>query len=378
MNYFALITRTDFNYLFNYGEMLFNCDFTIDNSDSLKEKMRDKACFIDSFSHLIIEYEKKDTISTNNCITIQEIRHVYPLDCEAKRDFESSFDSRIKIDDPLFDISDILKHKAFENCKRGIDNVWQIFGFSDDKKELYSKIITDEIIKKAVKQLFTDKPIEGDYPLWVYLMRYERHSYYPKNTIGYFMDVVHIFCNYTKKTQIDDTQVEQTHIYRILETIPDDKKMDEICDNLEKTESVSPFLSKLSETDHNCNFLKVAVIYLLNRDKFVDGLKYDDKDYIDKCKDCYGENFTIASYLLGIYLGYDKTYNCLYDHLSLSFFKSPDEMAKLKREQEAAKIIAQEKMNEPPVYQSRNNTLFGSQETYKSKTRTRKSKKNGK
>ena len=380
-NYLALISRTEFNTLFKFGRILLNSDLTSGCSMSNKLENLDKdndfinkiskIDFDDTFSNLIIQYQKNTSVPGQklNEIKIQDVKHIYPLNNDAKREFEISFDERIKIENPIFDVNEIFMQKAFDDCKRGIENVWQIFDLSDKQKEKCQKIITDDIIKQTVQQMLSGEKIEGDYPLWVYLMRYERHSYYPKETLGYFMDVVHIFCNYAKRGQTDDKDVENTDIFKMLTTINISEKSEIIHQSIEKT----AFCIKLNELEKKCNFLKVAVIYLTIRDKYIEGLKYDSK-FVNLCKEHFEENFVIASYLLGIFLGYDKTYDCLYDKIKLSIFKSAEEMSQLQIQKEKSRRIAEEKMRDPEQP-----NLFGSTTQQKGRQRKSKStKKDGK
>lgn len=382
INYLALISRTEFNSLFKYGRLLLNSNLMIygksevETLNNLKEKIG-KVDFDNTFSHLIIQYEKDDQFCYNkNNVIIQEVKHVYALDNDAKREFEISFDERIKIEEPLFDVSEIFVQKTFEDCKRGIENVWQVFGFADEEKTKCQRIITDEILRNTVNLMLSDNKALGDYPLWVYLMRYERHSYYPKETVGYFMDAVHIFCNYKKSDhQALDNEVESTGIYKLLSAINVPENTNTIYQQIEN----SDFCKALNSLEPSCNFLKIAVIYLKIKDEYREGLKYD-KSFIDLCKEHFKEDFVVASYLLGIYLGYDKTYDCLYDVVKLPIFKSAEEMSQLQAQKELARRIAEEKMKEPESVNTRNNTptLFGSTETSKTKSRSKKTKKNGK
>lgn len=381
-NYFALISRTEFNSLLKFGRLLLNSnlisygDLTETTINDLKYKIG-KIDFDNTFSYLIIQYEKDDQFCYNkNHIFIQDVKHIYALDINAKREFEISFDERIKIEEPLFDITDITQQKAFDDCKRGIDNIWQIFGYNKEDKEKCKNIINDDIIKQTVNLMLSDDEALGDYPLWVYLMRYERHSYYPKEAVGYFMDAVHIFCNYKKPDhQALDNEVENTSIYKLLSAINVSEKTNAIYQQIEN----SDFCKALIRLEPSCNFLMIAVIYLKIRDEYRDRLKYD-KSYIDPCKEHFKEDFVIASYLLGIYLGYDKTYDCLYDKFRLDIFKSAEEMSQLQAQKETARRFAEEKMKEPTSDNTQHNTpsLFGSSEPLKPKSRSKKTKKNGK
>lgn len=378
INYLAVISRTEFNSLFKYGRLLVNSNLIVcgmsenETLKNLKDKIG-KVDFDNTFSNLIIQYEKDDQFCYNkNNVIIQEVKHIYALDNDAKREFEISFDERIKIEEPLFDVSEIFVQKTFEDCKRGIKNVWQLFGFSDEEKEKCQTIINDDMLRQTVNLMLSDDKTLGDYPLWVYLMRYERHSYYPKEAVGYFMDAVHIFCNYKKPGhQAFDNEVEGTSIYKLLSAINVSEKTNAIYQQIEN----SDFCKALNSLETSCNFLKVAVIYLTIRDKYRDGLKYD-KIYIDSCKEHFKEDFVVASYLLGIYLGYDKTYDCLYDVVKLPIFKSDEEMLQLQAQKELARRIAAEKMKEPEQ-----TDLFGAsasrKKTSTKKTKAKTSKKDG-
>jgi hypothetical protein len=337
--YLAIIRRAEFNSLFKYGRLLLNNELVVvaDNANSLIDTLT-KIDYDSTFAYLIIKYEK--TSDDYNLVSIHEVTNVYALDGDAKIEFETSFDPRVKIENLFFDFSEVMKQKSFEDCKRGIDNVWRIFGFSDEEKEKCQQIINDETIKLAVKQMFDDSVITGEYPLWVYLMRYERHSYYPQEILGYFMDVVHVYCNYMIKNQTLDEKVEGTGIFKQLAVTDPSEKLDSIYNSIEN----SAFCNALGKLEPNCNFVKIAVIYLTIRDKYSEGLR-NDVLFVQQCKR-WGDDFVIASYLLGIYLGYDKTYDCLYDKIKLPFFKSDEEMAELQRQYEDAKNVAKTKMEQ--------------------------------
>ena len=165
------------------------------------------------------------------------------------------------------------------------------------------------------------------------------------------MDVVHIYCNYKIKNQTLDEKVEGTGIFKQLTTINPIERLDNIYNAI----ADSAFCAELRKLEPNCNFLKIAVIYLTIRDKYSQGLR-NDVLFVQQCKR-WGDDFVIASYLLGIYLGYDKTYDCLYDKIKPPFFKSDEEMAELQRQYEDAKSVAKTKMGQ--VQKSSTQTLQG-------------------
>ena len=348
--YLALIRRSEFNDLFSLGHLTLNSDFTsgCDCNGKLRSldkeydflKKIEKADIDSSFSFLIIQYCKPYAmVSKLNEILIQEVKYIYPLDEDSKLEFSTSFDERIRIEDPICDFDRMQKNRSFDNCIRGVKNVWQIFGFSDTDLKMCKRIVSDAILTETIDQLYSNNTLEGSHPLWVHIMRYERHSFYPKDAIvGYFMDFVHIYCNYTQQTQLSDETIEATDIFRTLSALVE-VKLDDIYTKIES----SAFVQNVKTLENNVDVLKVAVIYLKMRDEYTNGLRYD-KQYIESCKR-WGNDFILASYLLGATLGYDKTYDCLYDMMELSIFKSAEEISAMREQQETARRDAKEKMN---------------------------------
>ena len=332
MDYLALIRRADFNDLFKYGKITICSDFVANCSKTKKlTSLNDEPEFIrilsesnnfdNTAAYLIIQYQ---SLEKRQNVDIRYVKYIYALDEFAKRDFEISFDKRIRIESPIFDVSRLLKQKEVSECLRGVNNVWTIFGLSEEEKQKCKSSIPDSIVTMAVEILFSDLTPSGDLPFWVYLLRYERHSFYPKGTIGYFMDVVHTVCNFKKQETItNDKIIESTQIFQILSQIPADKQLNHINDVLSNDQNAKNFINVIT-----FDWLKTAVIFLLLRDRYTEGLK-SDIVFVNKCKELWNENFIFASYLLGIYLGYNKTYDCLYDTIELQIFKK-----------EEAKVIA--------------------------------------
>ena len=94
---------------------------------------------------------------------------------------------------------------------QGVRNIFNIFKLEDADE--CKKIISEDMVKEMLSNVYDDIRPSGDSSLWVYLMRYERHSFYPKETLGYFMDIVHIVLNFMSKKEVVDYEVEVTDIY---------------------------------------------------------------------------------------------------------------------------------------------------------------------
>lgn len=350
-NYLAIIRRADFIDLYKYGcfyldkEKIVEFDCKIsdlpnrnDVYDSLFGRMNS---FESSFAYLIVNYGKEDNSKDNSVVYIEEVNHIFPLDFEAKREFEASFDERIKIDNPIWnDAFRLMKKKQmFYSSIQGTRNVFNIFKLEGIEK--CREIITNDIVEEMLSAVYDDVRPQGELPIWVYLMRYERHSFYPKDSIGYFMDVVHIIVNFLAHQEKDDYAVESTDIYKVLYTLEGkDWKSNEIMDFLKTDKGADRFLKTVYSFVPEIDFITTAVNYLWLRDLYKEKFVYQEKD-IEKCKSAYGECFTLAAYMAGIALSHDKTYSCLYETLPLAIYKSKEEMEAIlvrkQKEQEKAR-----------------------------------------
>ena len=354
MNYLILLRRADFIDLYKYGflnvnkEKIVPFDCSIPEIES-KPELYDSIftevnSFDSSFAYLILHYEKKDSLSNPATISIEEVQHIFPLDLEAKKEFESSFDEHIRIDNPIWDnaVSLIQKRQMFDSSMQGTRNIFNIFKLEGLQ---FCKSIIDNIsVEEMLSDVYDNIRPNGDKPIWTYLMRYERHSFYPKDTLGFYMDVVHAVCNYMAKREVDDYEVEGTAIYRILDSYSGlNLKSNEINDRLRKDERATGFLQKISEFVPGVDFISVAINYLVMRERFSDDFTYD-QEFVERCKASFGQSFTLASYMLGIVLTHDKTYSCLYENLPLPIYKSQAEMQSIKMQKGYEKEKAKREM----------------------------------
>ena len=359
MNYLILLRRADFIDLYKYGFLNvnkdrivpFDCSISeIESKQELYDKLFEEVnSFESSFAYLIMHYEKKDSLCNPATISIEEVQHIFPLDLEAKKEFESSFDYHIRIDNPIWDdaVSLIQKKQMFDSSMQGTRNVFNIFKL--EGLQFCKSIIDDISVEEMLSDVYDNIRPNGDKPIWNYLMRYERHSYYPKNIFGTYMDVVHVVCNYMAKREVEDYEVESTAIYKILDSYKGlNLKSNEINDRLRKDDRASGFLQKISEFVAEVDFISVAVNYLVMRERFSDDFTYDydDQEFVERCKASFGQSFTLASYMLGIVLSHDKTYSCLYESLPLPIYKSPAEMQRIKMQKEYEKEKAKREMQQ--------------------------------
>ena len=367
MDYLAIIRKADFVDLFKYGKLnvysAINFDGNIKahaNDDDLFEKLAKNMNFFEySFEYMVIHFISDNGNECPCPVSIENVRGLYTFDEEAKKEMSVSFDSRIKLHvSPWGE-----KFKALHNnrlmlqSKRGIDNLWAIFDLSETDRKMCESIITDDIVSEVFDELFSYKRPTGEQSIWTYLLRYERHSFYPNNTKGYFCDYIHVACNWLKKIELQEDVAETTGLYtQIINCSKDDFAS---LSNI----AVRSNLSSLTDEDAGCKFAIAAPLFLLMKDKFSDGFCIDSKiiNYAKK----FGLECSVAVYLLGLTLGYDKTYDAYYDFVKLPIFELRTE------NQEANKLDYVQESNEKEICsENRNENVavsLSSEDTIKGK-----------
>lgn len=332
-NYLALIRKADFVDLYKYGSLHINKDQTRQFTCSVEELPNKEAIFNDltyfanafdsTFTYLFLHYE--NNLGRINDINIADVRGIYPLDNEAKTELSLSLDSRIKINAPLWPdaVFNLQKRQSIQDCKNGASNIWKIYNLPESIEET-GQIVNDKILTEVVDELYENRHPSGKLPIWVYIMRYERHAFYPPNTIGAFMDAVNAIFNYMADREVDSAEIESTMIMRFLaycnEQMPN-MQFDEILQKLgiQEDPKIVQFLKTVEEIETNVDLLKAASLFFIYRNRYKENFIYEKKwEQVGKK---YGREFSVACYMLGCFLGHDHTYDCMYEHLPLAIFK---------------------------------------------------------
>lgn len=331
-NYLALIRRADFVDLFKYGSFHLNRDLIRKFTCPVEVLRERKAIFKDltsfanafesTFSYLLIHYTKCS--GRCNDVHISEVKHIYPLDLEAKRELSQSFDPRIKIEDPLWPdvVLELQIKQSIEGCKNGAYNIWKIYDITGNIEEIESTYITSSVIKEVISELYTSKHPQGEQPIWVYAMRYERHGFYPQKFVGCFMDAIHVIFNYIKQQEIDADAIEGTNIMKFLVRISNSttSQFDEVLQKINEEPSVSQILKKAKEIEPSLDLIKCLTLFFIYRNRYAEEFRYEE--YWAENGKKYGKEFYVAAYMLGCILQHDHTYDCLYEYLPLDIFKT--------------------------------------------------------
>lgn len=351
MDYLAIIRKADFVDLFKYGKLnVYNAvDFdgnvgTLANDDDLLGQLtKHMNLFEYSFEYLILHFT---CANANNdfplCLRIEDVLGLYTFDDDAKIEMSISFDHRIKLQ--VSPWSEKIKNWHLEQqisqSKRGVNNLWKILDLSDEdrsKCEACEKIITDDIVREVFKELFSNERPKGEQSIWTYLLRYERHSFYPRDIRGYLCDYIHVVCNWMNKEELQGDVAETTKIYPEIMSCPGDTSFQTLLEMV----NASPLPSHTDE-HAGCKFAIAAFLFLFMKNKFKDEFVTEEaKRIFDKAKK-YGLECSVAVYLLGLTLGYDKTYDAYYDSIKLRIFKTEN--------QEANKLDCVQESNEKEIH----------------------------
>lgn len=322
MDYLAIIRKADFVDLFKYGKLNVYSAIDFDgnikahaNDNDLFEKLtRNMNLFEYSFEYMVIHFISDNGNEQPCLVSIENIKGLYTFDEEAKKEMSISFDPRIKLHvSPWGEkFKTLYKNRLLSQSKRGIDNLWVIFGLSETDRKRCESIITDDIISEVFDELFSYKRPTGGQSIWTYLLRYERHSFYPKDTKGFFCDYIHVACNWmAKKEKLNDVATETALYNQIKESLATEfKPLSQI--------AINSKLPSLTDKVAKCQFAVAAPLFLLMKDKYSSGFSIDQRT-IDHAKKL-GFECAVAVYLLGLTLGYDKTYDAYYDFIKLPIF----------------------------------------------------------
>lgn len=349
MDYLVIIRKADFVDLFKYGKLnvysAINFDGNIKahaNDNDLFEKLTKNMNLFEYFFEYMIMHFISDNENEQLCsVSIENVMGLYTFDEEAKKEMSVSFDPRIKLHvSPWCEkFKTLYNNRLMSQSKRGIDNLWAIFGLSETDRKRCESIITDDIISEVFDELFSYKRPTGEQSIWTYLLRYERHSFYPKDTKGFFCDYIHVACNWmAKKEKLNDVATETALYNQIKESLATDfKPLSQI--------AINSNLPSRTDEVAKCQFAVAAPLFLLMKHRFSSGFSIDLKT-IDYAK-TFGFECAVAVYLLGLTLGYDKTYDAYYNFVKLPIFELRTES------QEADKLdyVQESKQKISPVQQ---------------------------
>lgn len=342
VQYLSIIRKSDFIDLFKYGHLYvhhalsFNGELSEHDEDRrlfelLTAKMNP---FEYSFEYLLIHFQNDKCNDSSLEVQMKDILGIYAFNAEAKKEMSISFDPRIQIHVSSWAkwFDELQKDQLIKQSMHGIDNLWKIFGLDEDDKVKSQRIIKGDVIAEVFRELYAYERPSGKQSLWIYLLRYERHSLYPRDMKGFFCDFIHVVCNWRMETELSEDVAESTVVYHEL-------KGGQFYE-LANVVIASP-LSGMTENATDCRFCIVAPLFLFLKSLFSNGVDMRQTyngasviNIIEYSKKTYCFEFALAAYLLGVTLGFDKTYDAYYEAIELPVFKK-----------KIASVVMKSKMN---------------------------------
>lgn len=359
-HFLSIILRNQFNLFYRFGYTFIPENQLLEFNGNINTKIKEQIVklfetitpFEYDQEYLILHFEKSEELNNNILkFQIQELVSIYPLSQQAKISIESKIDTRIKLENPIFEsvlpeIETIIEN---HELKSSIEAISRVLDLNLDSTKYVSKIGYESIIsglnfrKNGTK---SNKIIDGNY--WEYLLAYDRYEYFPNDMLGYFYDAGEIFA-YSK----GQPTFVGSKLYNLLEDIRVNKSdihFKEIINKLEASEETKNYISQTSIDD--LRLYIITPLFLMLRDEI---RKSDDitqtkllknLEYLKK----FDDSFNYAVILLGAFFGFRKFYDNYYEVLNLRFYKDykTPQMQTEKNEQEE-KVDNISKTNESTI-----------------------------
>ncbi|MCG8803272.1 hypothetical protein [Tenacibaculum finnmarkense] len=349
MNTLYILTKQEFTSLYRFGKVPLNLDKIIKYSTDSEEEINTKvfetfmslASFVGDEEYLIIRFE--DKFINEIWLEIENVFEIIPLTEAAKYSYEMKFNTKINFSKPRFKnvVQKVEEETDFKEMKRGARVFWDLCKV----KNPYKDLLLDEIIKRAyLNRINSIKSSDFKDDFIIHLLAYNRYESFSKTALGYFYDVGEVLAHSMGKPTFKGSQ-----FYAFLEKnkrIFAQKSFLEISEIISNSKEILSFTQKLTEPKTNLKIYIVAVIFLKFKEDLSDRDTIKDSDTGRLIRDItnhknydekYKEELNFAIYLTGIFFGYKKFYDDLYELKELKIFKK-----KIKIEEKVS-IITTEK-----------------------------------
>ncbi|MBQ7585312.1 MAG: hypothetical protein IJU40_03585, partial [Desulfovibrionaceae bacterium] len=325
-NYLVIIKRNDFDNFYRFGHIFIHNAQPLagDFKDHIKDHNLFKAltAFMDSYEYsneyLILEFRIPVYTGTIVEISLEDVIGIYALDSMSQNSLAKTLDPRIHVQvSGWSDYFKALNKKQYlRSALKGRDNCFEIFEISSNDQQKVLEFLPLELLEDVFKDLFAGIPPQGAKPIWIYLLRYQRHNPYFKDQRGFFCDAMHAYENYLQQQETDVDIIDEAPLAELLNQAK--ANFNEIYNSIIDSE-----LNKYKID--NCNYLAVAPIYLYLRSYFkgegITSATLEKNDLISTLYPTYGFDFSLAVGLLGITLGHKLSANFYYQKKNINIFK---------------------------------------------------------
>mgnify|MGYP004574726717 CR=1 FL=1 len=324
-NFIVLTRKTDFADFFKNGwfkasgcpYIKFNVDVSsLNKNNDLALNLFKKANPIDySTDYILLHICKR--VSRINILNIKDVVAIYSLD-------NNAYSIGINLE-PAVTLCPPIWQEAYEefqvqcSIKKALEGVKLIEELLDIH-ETQIKNLTQHDIYDTFKLLYHEQEPYGEMSPWTYLLRYERHENYPKDTRGYFIDALHVFGNISKKTSVHMSMIEKSNKGKEIANITH-HDFSGLCSWIKED---TDFIKLVKQRTGNADFIFIAALFLSLKDKFKEFISNDEKhadndlsDLVDVTADNV-KYLKPSLYLLGLTLGWNNLYKFIYQRWGLN------------------------------------------------------------
>ena len=336
-HYMLLLRKDDVIDIFKYGRLFAYCplnsfDGDIDkvvNNKKLATSIFDKANSFDySIEYYLIHVKSNLATIKGKEIFIEDILNVFAID-ENAYNIGLPLSPAINIQRPIWEdaYNEFQIKKFIQDADKGVDNICKIFGIQELMKSYKQRgFITKSTKDEVIRDVVLGNPMEGKHAIWYYLLRYERHQNYPKDNRGFFLDMIHSYDNFMKRSNIDKSMSENKFGSKILK-LPESIKYHELVN--EPPFEVLHYVDQVNKDVKYKLYHKVATLFFILQsffeEGFVEGNSYNNhtlEEFANSLKNNYDlDDLIPALYLIGIKLGREMTYKYMYIHNNLPILK---------------------------------------------------------
>lgn len=341
-NFIAIIKLSDISAMWNYGavyihpemkrELFLTEDYSLvdhpELCDGLFRRVND---YETETEYVMVTYDKSDN-EEGDRIEMTDLTAVYAL-TERVEMVKNRTVENLVVNPPLW--PDMIRTKEISmyaaQRRRAVKRMWRLMGLSDAELAECEKTFSESLVSDYAEMVYDVASPDSESPLWLYLAAYERHAYYPKTTMGYFMDMVNVYTAYwlrAVKCNLNsdvEATTEASEVFKGLACEMNRRTYGDIMDFI--LNDNSSFVNMAG-----VDFCMVAPLFLYLKSAFsgpegfgmsvmFEGAPFADS--VDSLKKKHGRYFSLAVYLLAMVLGIKGVNEAYYEFENLAVVKRP-------------------------------------------------------
>lgn len=328
MNFLYIITKQEFTSLYRFGFIPVIQEKILElkglsekeiETDIIKSFLS-LPYFVGDEEYLFIRLSEFP--SNENKILIENVLEIIPLTNAAKHSYQMKFDKRIVFSQAKFEkvINKVEEQIDIQERLNGAKAFWTLCKV----EEPYTELIDSEKINEVYNYRINgskSNDFASDY--FVHALVYERYEFFPKSDLGFLYDVGEIFAHSKEKQSFKGSSY-----YTFLEQnkpIYESKNILDLIGLISKASEIKNFTEQL--TINGLKYYIVAALFF----KFKSDLREKDSikgsETVKIIRTLRNNNKFIpelntAIFLTGLFFGYEKFYDDLYELKRLHIFKT--------------------------------------------------------